>query len=232
MQARKFVGLFSGFLTAVLMASPALAKKDLPDVNEDGMELVKNTKMTTIYADPGADLSIYTKIMLNDASVSFKKNWQREQNRSSGYASAFRVKDSDVMRIKEDTSNLFREVFTQELEDSGYTLVDIPGDDVLIVQPGIVDLDVVSPDLQTANRSQSFSETAGEMTLVLELYDSQTNDLIVTARDRKRDYRSGYYEWRNRVTNRATAKRMMTSWAKTFTQSLEEARQTVIAGDS
>jgi len=228
MKTRKYLSLFPGFLTAILMASPALAKKDLPEVNGDGMQLVKNTKMATIYADPGADLSIYTKILLKDTSVSFKKNWQREQNRSSG---AFRVKDSDAERIKEDTSTLFREVFSKELEDGGYVLVDAPGEDVLMIQPAIINLDVVAPDVKNAYRSKSFSESAGEMTLVLELYDSQTNDLIVTAKDRKRDWDKGYFEWRNSVTNRHFAKRMMSSWAKTFTESLDEARLTVNAVD-
>ena len=53
-------------------ASPALAKKSLPAINDEGMELVKNTKMTTIYADPGADLSIYNRIWLKDATGGFK----------------------------------------------------------------------------------------------------------------------------------------------------------------
>ena len=65
------------------------------------------------------------------------------------------------------------------------------------------------------------------MTLKLELYDSLTNDMIVTAKDRKRDYQSGYLEWRTSVKNRATAQRMMRAWAKTFKESLDEARASV-----
>lgn len=229
MQTHKYLTLFSGFLIAVLIASPVLAKKNLPEFNEDGMKLVKNTKMTTIYADPDADLGVYTKIMLEDASVAFKKNWQRDQNRQSAYSTAFMVKDSDVERIKEDTSTLFREVFTKELQDGGYVLVDAPGADVLKVKPAIINLDVVAPDVMAPARTQSYSESAGEMTLVLELYDSQTNALIVKARDRKRDYRKGYFEWRNSVSNRADAMRMMKAWAKTFRESLDEARSTVNA---
>lgn len=231
MQTRKYLSLLSGFLTAIVVASPALASNDLPLVNEDGMELIKDTRMTTIYADPDADLRVYKKIILADASVAFKKNWQREQNRNSSYSAAFWVKDSDVERIKEDTSTLFKEVFTKELEANGYVLVDTPGEDVLLVVPEIVDLDVVAPDLRNASRGMSFSDSAGEMTLKLELFDSLTNDLIVKAKDRQRDFRTGYYQWRNSVSNRSTAQRMMKSWAKSFRQALDEARVTVIAGN-
>ncbi len=219
----------TGLLAGCLMATPALAKKDLPAINEDGMELVKDTRMSTIYADPGADLSAYKKIILMDASVAFKKNWQRNQNRDSRYSAAFTVKDSDVARIKEDMATLFREAFTKELVKGGYVLVDEPGEDVLKVKPEIVDLDVVAPDIQSASRNRSYSESAGEMTLVLELYDSQTNDLIVKAKDRKRDLQAGYMEWRTSVSNRATALRMMNAWAKTFREALDDARLTVLA---
>jgi hypothetical protein len=98
------------------------------------------------------------------------------------------------------------------------------GEDVLLVTPAIVDLDVTAPDLPQANRSMSYSESAGEMTLKLELFDSITNDKIATATDRKRDYRDGYLQWRTSVSNRADAKRMMTAWAKALRSALDEAR--------
>lgn len=225
MQTPKISLIISSLLVAVLAVSPVWANKDLPTVNEEGMELVKDTKMTTIYADPGADLSIYNRIMLEDASVAFKKNWQRDQNRSQRGVS--RVKDSDMERIRQDVATLFREVFTAELVDGGYELTDQAGEDVLIARPTIVDLDVIAPDIMNANRTYSYSESAGEMTLVLELYDSRTNDKIVTARDRKRDYRKGYLQWRTSVSNRSTAKRLMSSWARAFREALDDARATV-----
>ncbi len=71
---------------------------------------------------------------------------------------------------------------------------------------------------------RSYSESAGEMTLNLELFDSLTGDKIVKATDRKRDWDRGYMEWRTSVSNRADARRMMTSWAKALRNALDEAR--------
>jgi len=230
MKARKVSFIISSLLLVALTTSPVWAKKDLPAINDEGMELVKDTRTTTIYADPGANLGIYKRIMLEDASVAFKKNWQRDQNRTSR-GGAFRVRDSDMERIRQDVATLFREVFTAELVDGGYELTDQAGEDVLIARPAIVNLDVIAPDLQTVSRTYSFSESAGEMTLVLELYDSLTNDKIVTARDRKVDYRRGFLEWRTSVSNRATARRLMSSWAKAFREALDDARVSVTASD-
>ena len=88
----------------------------------------------------------------------------------------------------------------------------------------IVDLDVTAPDIQSSGITRSFSESAGEMTLNLELFDSLTDDKIAKATDRKRDNYRGYMEWRTSVSNRSDARRMMTAWAKALTSALDEAR--------
>ena len=214
-------------LTGVAAISPAWAKKKLPAINDEGMELVKDSKLATVYADPGADLSIYKRIWLGDATVAFKKNWQRDQNR--GYGT--RIRNHDMERILEDVATLFREVFTAELLDGGYEMAEEASADVLIVKPAIVDLDVIAPDVKSANRSYNYSESAGEMTLNLELFDSITGDKIVKATDRKRDYDRGYMEWRTSVSNRSDAKRMMTSWAKALRSTLDEAKSAATGSD-
>jgi hypothetical protein len=158
--------------------------------------------------------------MLLDATVAFKKNWQRDQNRGN----PLKVKDSDMMKIQQEVAELFREVFTKELVDGGYEMADEAGPDVLLIKPAIVDLDVSAPDIQSSTRTRSYSESAGEMTLNLELYDSVTEDKIVKATDRKRDYDYNYLRWRTSVSNRADAKRMITAWAKALRTTLDEAR--------
>jgi len=205
---------------SVAASSPAWAKKSLPAVNDEGMELVKDSELAIVYADPDADLSAYDRVWLLDATVSFKKNWKRNQNSST----MMKVRTSDMVKIQEDVATLFREVFTQELLDGGYKLTEEAGADVLLVKPAIVDLDVVSPDIQRASFNRSYSNRAGELTLNIELFDSLTNDKIAKATDRKRDYNNNYVEWRSSVNNAAFARRMMTSWAKTLRLALDEAR--------
>jgi hypothetical protein len=208
--------------------SPVWAKKDLPAMNDEGLELVKGSNLDTVYADPDADLSVYNRVMLLDATVAFKKNWKRDQNRGN----PLRVKDRDMVKIQEEVAATFREVFTKELVDGGYAMADEPGEDVLLVKPAIVDLDVTAPDIQGPGITRSFSESAGEMTLNLELFDSLTNDILARTTDRKRDNYRGYLEWRTSVSNRADARRMMTGWAKALTSTLDEARSsTTLASD-
>ena len=102
-------------------------------------------------------------------------------------------------------------------------MTDEAGGDVLLVRPAIVNLDITAPDVSSPGRSYQFSESAGEMTLYLELYDSETSAIIAKAMDRKRDRERGYMQWQTRVTNTQAAKRIMKSWASTLREALDEA---------
>lgn len=205
-----------------LFALPAVADEQAPEVSTDGMKLVVEDRRGAIYADPGVDWSVYSKIILDDATVSFRKNWERDQNRNRSLSN--RVSSSDIERIKSGLAELFDEVFVEELsENGGYEIVDTAGDDVLRITPRIVDLDVYAPDVRSASNTRSYSETSGQMTLKLELYDSVTGDLIAAASDRRESPRSGYMQWTTSVSNKADARVMLRNWAEGLRVRLDEA---------
>jgi hypothetical protein len=214
-------------LATVLLATAgtAIAKQEeLPQVTEDGLHRVPDSKMAIVYAEPGADLAQYKRIQLLDAYVAFKKNWARDQRSRS--ADKLRVNSRDVEKIKGDLAKEFQTVFKKTLEDGGYEVVDEAAEDVLLVRPAIINLDVNAPDTMSAGRSRTYTSTAGEMTLYIEIYDSVTGDLIAKALDRKADNsRQGYYTWTNSVTNSAAAKRILGGWASILLDALNEARQ-------
>jgi hypothetical protein len=209
-----------------LAAAPALARKqELPEVTEDGLHRVENSRMAVVYAEPGADLSGYDRVQLLDAYVAFKKNWERNQRSRS--ADPLSVTSRDVEKIKKDLSQGFREVFEEVLDSSGYAVVDEAAEDVLLVRPAIINLDVNAPDTMVAGRSRTYTDSAGEMTLYVEIYDSVTGDLVAKAMDRRTDRnRDGFYTWTNSVTNRMAANRIMKGWAEILVDALNEARQT------
>jgi hypothetical protein len=207
--------LAAGVLPAALLA------KEPPAVSPEGLQLAEHDRDGEIYADPDVDWSTYTEIRLEDATVAFRRNWQRDQNR--GYP--FKVDAKDMENMKRDLSELFREVFSAELtEDGGYVMSGTSGPNVLSIKPAIVDLDVAAPDTMNSMSSKSFTESEGRMTLKLELYDSVTGALLATARDRREAPRHGYAEWTTTVSNRAEAQSMLKTWATGLRQRLDEAR--------
>ena len=212
----KIMVLFS----LVVTGNHAVAQEPVPEVTVEGLQLIKDSNLTLVYAEPGIDLRQYSKINLDDAYIAFRKNWRRDQNRHHPQ----KVNAKDMARMKAELSSLFREVFSRTLLEGGYELVTERAEDVLLIKPAIINLDVFAPDTMDANRGSSFSETTGEMTLYLELYDSVTDDLIAKALDRNEDRRTGYFQWQNRVTNRAAANRILQVWANVLKQGLDEAR--------
>ena len=216
------IALMTLALLPFLAAAPLIADEEQPSSSSESLELVEKSRNTEIYADPGVDWSVYTRIRLDPATVAFRKNWQRDQNRTQ----PFKVKTEDMERIKSEMSALFDEVFTEELTtNGGYAMADHNGDDVLRIAPHIVDLDVYAPDTRkTAGVSRSYTETAGRMTLKLEMYDSVTGDLIATTSDRREAPRRGYMQWTTSVSNRAEAKRMLQRWAVDLREGLDQAR--------
>jgi len=91
--------------------------------------------------------------------------------------------------------------------------VDHTGDDVLIVRPALINLDVTAPDVQSASMTRTYVSSAGSMTLYMELYDSVTGDIIAKVMDPEASDRGGIGMAANRVTNKAEADRILRKWA-------------------
>jgi hypothetical protein len=200
-------------LAALLALSvmPAMAADELPATTPDGLELLSGTKVKAVYAKPGATLEPYTKVALIDCYVAFRKDWDRDYNRDASFDR--RVHADDMERIKSALAEEFKKVFTDELGKGGYEIVDHTGEDVLIVRPALINLEVTAPDVMSASRSRSYVTSAGAMTLYMELYDSVTGDIIAKVIDPEASDRGGFAIEANRVTNKAEADRILRKWA-------------------
>lgn len=210
-------------VVSTALSASLFARSDIPQVTPDGLELVEKDSRGYIYAAPDIDWGDYDRILLDDATVSFRKNWQRDQNRNS--FQPFKVKASDMEKIKKDLAELFNEVFTEELTGKGDYIMSTESDqDVMRISPQIVDLDVFAPDTPTPGIQRSYTNQAGRMTLKLDIYDSVTGDLLASASDRKDAPHRGYMQWTTSVSNYADARRMLQAWAKDLRKRLDEAR--------
>jgi len=207
-------------LAALSFNAPA-AQDDPPEVTVDGLRLVHGTQAALVYARPGVDLSQYDRIYLVKPWVSFRKNWLKAQNSIPNQT----VTAADMDRIKSDLAALFTEVFRQELQNNGgYVLVEGAAEDVLVVRPAIVDLDVFSPDTPGSAGKRSAIASVGTMSLYMELIDSVTGDVLVKAYDSKYDRTRAQPQVQNRVRNEAAARDMLGEWAQLLRQALDEAR--------
>ena len=211
----KVLGIF------VLMLVPILgsAEEEEAAVSFDGLVVVEGSRVHMAYIDPDADFSVFHRVAILDPHVAFRSNWQRDVNRSRSR----NVRTSDIERIKEDVAGLFKDVFTEQLEAAGFEVVNYAGEDVLVLRPAIVDLDITAPDVRSAGRSRTYTANTGAATLYIELFDSLSGAIIGRAADRRSGGRSGGFATvSNRVTNRADARREFRVWADKLIEFLNE----------
>lgn len=220
---RYFVSVLLALVLIFVVAAPGAAKKKtkFPEVSHDGLVLVPRSEFAVAYVHPEADWSGYERIQLLDAYVAFRKNWLRDHSTSLA-----RPRKRDMERMKKDLAKLLRDVFRDELErDGGWPLVESTDDDVLLVRPAILDLDVTSPDTANPSRTYSFAASAGAATLMLEAYDSVTGEILARVLDRQEATEAGnFIRWTNRVTNRVAAERVLSGWAELLRERLDEVR--------
>jgi hypothetical protein len=210
----------------VLGGMAMAADEDLPETSPEGLVLQEKGKLGAIvYVRPGVDFSRYTRVAILECPVSFRKDWQKEQNRDRVSPSS-RVTAEDMEAIKKGLSEEFLKIFTDELQEKGgYTVVTSAAEDVLVLRPAIIDLDVVAPDTMSPGRSYTLAEEAGAMTLFLELYDSVSSQIVARAIDRETSRGSGRIQWSNRVTNKAEADRIFRRWASALRTRLDEVHE-------
>jgi hypothetical protein len=200
-----------------LPAAPSLAAK-APE-NWDGLVKVKAKKLDLLYLLPDADFRPYSKVMIDRPEIAFHKDWKRDYNMSQRSLGG-RVDDEDMRKAIDAGRADFIEALVSAYGKAGYQIVNEPGADVLRVSTGVVNIEVNAPDLMTAGRTRTYTQEAGEATLVLEARDSVSGTLMGRAVDRSLAGDMSYVTWRNRVTNRSDFSMLFSYWAKTSAEGL------------
>jgi hypothetical protein len=206
-----------GPTAAALAAGPTKLDEAM---SHDGLQKIEIKGIDLAYALPGASLAGYTKVRLDPVKVSFHKDWDPTRQ-----GSRLKLSDADRERIRTDVADIVAKEFTAALrKGQAYVIVDQPGPDVLGVAVSIVNLIVNAPDTQSAGRSRSYVASAGEMTLVAELRDSQSGQVVARVVDRTESRSTGRMMVADRFTNSAEASDAAAAWARVLRNSLDKAR--------
>lgn len=214
--------ILSVSMAALFLSIGTLLADELPQTTADGLNLIDSKNVQALYWRDGATLEEYSKVKILDCFVAFEKNWQRDYNRSS-LSPSERVDARDMERIKATLAEEFNDKFTENLERAGYEVVEETGHDVLLLRPALVNLQVTAPDLKTPNRGNSFTASAGQMSLVMELYDSATSAKIGLVMDAQAARDTGFVQISNSVTNKVEADRILNKWAGLLVAGLDRA---------
>lgn len=202
----------ASFASALLLLSASGISAKAPDT-WDGLLKVRARHFDAAYLLPNADFRVYTKIMIDRPEMAFRKNWQRDQAR--------RVHDEDVRRTIDESSASFSNILANAYRGAGYEIVTQAGPDVLRLSTAVINLSINAPDQMTAGRTRSYAPEAGEGTLVIEVKDSVSGEVLGRVVDR-RLAGSGGSSLRNSMTNRSDFERLFRDWARQSVSGLAE----------
>lgn len=190
----------------VIAPSPSPAKAP---ANWDGLAKVPAKNVDYLYLRPGAEFRQYKAIILEPTQVAFKKNWQRDMNRSRSGLS--KVSDSKLRKAIDELQEKVRSTFEKRFRETGFQIVTAPAENALKVTVGIVNVDVSAPELNSAT-SRTFAEQAGYGTLVIEVRDSVSGELLGRAVDHG-TAGDHFVMIRNSVNNWADFEQLFDDWA-------------------
>lgn len=185
----------------------------------DELELRPSKGLDKLYVRPGASLAGYKRVRLERLQVEFAKDWKPNDSR----VGSRRLTEADFDSIKNALANEFASTCKKVLAKGGYQVVDEGGEDVLDVTPLVVNLYITAPDKVTAGRSRTYTADPGQMTLVAELRDSETSQIIARVIDTQRSSWGGPFQMTTSVSNMAAAQAIITGWASALRKALDQA---------
>jgi hypothetical protein len=199
-------------------APPAIQEGPNAEVSYDGLHAIDNSIFKLAWADPDIDFSRYSKIMAGGAFLEYRAVKKTSTTRATSSASEFYIDDKNRERLREETTTIFR----GELANSTrFTMTEEAGPDVLIISGGLHDIVSNTPP-ELMGRGDIYITSVGEITLILEVADSMSGEVIFRAVERRAAQRAGGQAIRsNTVTNWAEVRRLLGRWATTLREGLD-----------
>jgi hypothetical protein len=212
----------AALLATTVALSSALAasgKKELEALMaQDGLQKTSVKNIDLAYVRPGATLAAYKRVKLDPVGVAFSPSWNPTRTGSSIKLSA-----DEKEAIRTGVAKLVEEEFAREIQAGGrYPIVNEAAPDVLRVQAGIVNLYINAPDTGPG-RSRTIVSSAGEMTLIAELTDSASGQVLARVADR-REATNSRMQLTNSMINDSEARYIAAAWAKALRKALDNAQ--------
>ena len=151
------------------------------EITYDGLHRVDKSILKMAWVKPDLNLSGYNKLRLVGEGIEYRAVKKSGTSRANSSRSEFPMDAKARARLEEITG----EVFVDEIGKSQhYTIVEEEGPDVLEIRAALLDV-VSNVPPQAMARNDYFLSRIGEATLVLEIRDSESNEIFARAIDRR-----------------------------------------------
>lgn len=165
-ERRYRLGLIIPILTACgILGMGSAVRAD--SVSTETWTQVDQTQLDFLFVRAGVEFGGFEKIMIDPLSV-----WHPGGQSHEGH----------ITRLR----RLFESSFAHKLEDAGFVIVDRPGASVLRLHVEVIDLKLSEADDFRLDERFLFDVSPGKITLVAELLDSLSNEVLLRIADKEK----------------------------------------------
>jgi hypothetical protein len=209
-------------LTLALTGSLAAGKKDVDEaMGRGGLQKTSVKGLELAYVRPGASLAAYKRVKLDPVEVQFDKSWDPTRT-----GSRIKLGPEEREKIRASVAKLVEEEFAKTLQKGGtYQLTTESAPDVLRVKVSVLNVYINAPTGTGAGRSKTYVSSAGQMTLLAELSDSVSGQVLARVADRREGNSLARMERADRIENEGAAREVAAAWAQILRNALDKAHQ-------
>ena len=189
-------------------------------VAAQGLQRVQARAFNFAYVRPGASLAGYDRLLLEPVDVDFRADWHPYRA-----GSLVRVDANERERLRTDVGRWVQRAFGDELQRGALKATDQPGPGVLRVKARVVDLYLGDLGARLPGRSRVLTTSSGEASLVVELSDAATGEVIARVGDWE-ELRSGAQRVRTSDPTRLVSdvEAVAANWGRTVREFVASAR--------
>ncbi|MEH6551075.1 MAG: DUF3313 family protein [Pseudomonadales bacterium] len=150
-------------------------------------ELVKGkSSFKEIWVNPSVDFAKYNKIFLGESTFEFRDVGPAKKYRTSSYNHSSKNEYGILSEDQEKFKTVVGEAFVKELSKSKkYDVVTEAGPNTLLLEGSVLDIVSHVPP-ETVGRSDIYLSSVATVTLVIEILDSQTGQVIAYVEERRK----------------------------------------------
>lgn len=215
---KQIIAIAAAALVIGCTSQPTVQTGPDAEVTFDGLVRIDNSRFRGAWIDPEVDLTQYTKIIPGGAEFQFRsvQKVSSAQARRSN-ENEFWMSESTKERLIETVSDIFDEELARS---EHFEITDEPGADTLIIVGALHDIvSRVPPDI--IGRGDIFLSSIGEGTLVIQLSDSLSGEVIFRAVERRAAGTTGTATRSNSASNWGEVRRWARRWATNLREGLD-----------
>jgi hypothetical protein len=208
-------------VSLALVAGPALdALSDEMPSTLNGMERVPGSRVKIAYQRPGTDWKKFRTVQIRALSIPLEVRDAAPPGQSKQFHESYVLGEREVEALQK----AYMEIMRDKLGSAGYTVVDTPAADTLVVATNVMAIRLSAPIENTrrgyTGRSRVYSQGGGSISITAALADGATGQVVAEVADSKWP-NSTFWSVNNSTTNLSSARQAFGYWANALRDRLK-----------